>query len=165
MARRESDLADPDEALIRELYPMLRRFAGVVRPPEIEPDDLLQEALYQVLRRGRLSDVPYPAAYLRRTMANLASNHRRSFGRRRRALSRLGDGEPSAPSYPSDVTDLMMLPPRSRAVLYMRAVEQRPVPDIAEELGCTEAAVRGIELRARRSLRLALSEEARDATA
>jgi DNA-directed RNA polymerase specialized sigma24 family protein len=163
--RAASDLSPDDEALIRDLYPSLRRFAAVIRPAEVEADDLLQEAMYQVLRRGRLSDIPYPAAYLRRTMTNLASNHRRSLGRRRRALNRLGGNESEKPDYPSDVADLMMLPPRSRAVLYMRAVERRPVPEIAEELGCTEAAARGIELRARRSLRLALSEESRDATA
>jgi RNA polymerase sigma-70 factor (ECF subfamily) len=160
-----SDLCDADEALIRELYPSLRRFAAVVCPPEVEPDDLLQEALYQVLRNGRLGDISYPAAYLRRTISNLLAKHWRSTGRRRRAWSRLGPTEPTYPQYPSDVADLLQLEPRSRAVLYMRAIEGRPFAEVAEVLGCTEVAARGIEARARRKLRLVLVQEAHDATA
>jgi RNA polymerase sigma-70 factor (ECF subfamily) len=152
--------------LIRELYPSLRRFAAVVRPPEIEPDDLVQEAFYQALRRGPLTNLSNPTAYLRRTMTNLASNHRRRLGRGRLALIRYGAGQPAFPEYPSDVSELLRLAPRSRAVLYMRAVEGRSFPEIAECLGCSEAAARAVERRARRKLRAALSEEeVRDARA
>ena len=158
---------DGDECgLIRELYPSLRRFAAVVRPPEVEPDDLLQEALYQVLRRGPLTDLVNPTAYLRRAMANLAANHRRLLGRGRLALVRYGPGQPVVPEYPSDVSELLRLPPRSRAALYMRAVEGRSYLEIAECLGCSEGAARAVEGRARRKLRAVLTEEeARDARA
>jgi len=160
-----SDLCDADEALIRELYPSLHRFAAAVCPSEVEPDDLLQEALYQVLRRGGLGDIPYPGAYLRRTVSNLLAKHWRSASRRRRAWSRTGATEPTQPEYPSDVADLLQLQPRARAVLYMRAIEGRPFTEIAEVLGCTEVAARGLEARARRKLRSVLEEEAHDATA
>jgi RNA polymerase sigma-70 factor (ECF subfamily) len=163
VARRE--LNGTDEAIIRELYPSLHRFAAVVCPPELEPDDLLQEALYQVLRRGGLGDIPYPTAYLRRTMSNLLAKHWRSVARRRRAWSRSGITEPTQPEYPSDLADLLRLSPRARAVLYMRAVEGRPFTEVAEVLGCTEVAARGLEARARKKLRSALAEEAHDATA
>ena len=160
-----SNLCDADEALIRELYPSLHRFAAAVCPPEVEPDDLLQEALYRVLRRGGLGDIPYPAAYLRRTVSNLLAKHWRSAGRRRRAWSRTGVTQPTQPEYPSDVADLLQLEPRARAVLYMRAIEGRPFTEVAEVLGCTEVAARGLEARARRKLRSVLEEEAHDATA
>lgn len=41
---------DSDEALALELYPSLRRIAAVMAPPEVAPDDLLQDALVAVLR-------------------------------------------------------------------------------------------------------------------
>jgi len=159
------DLSDADEALIRGLYPSLQRFAAAVCPADIEPDDLLQEALYRVLRRGRLDDIPYLSAYLRRTISNLIANHWRSTGRRLRAWARSGVTEPVRQEYPSDVTDLLQLHPRARAVLYLRAIEGRPLTEVAEMLGCSEAAARGIEARARRKLRSVLEQEARDATA
>ena len=164
--RRAGTMQEDDCELIHELYPSLRRFAAVVRPPEVEADDLLQEALYQALRRGPLTGLVNPTAYLRRAMSNLAANHRRSLARRRLALARYGPGEDPAPAYPSDVAELLRLPPRSRAALYMRAVEGRSYPEIAECLGCSEAAARAVEGRARRKLRTALNEEeGRDATA
>jgi RNA polymerase sigma-70 factor (ECF subfamily) len=163
VARRQ--LHDADEALIRELYPSLHRFAAVVCPPEVEPDDLLQEALYQVLRRGGLGDIPYPTAYLRRTISNLLAKHWRSAGRRRRAWSRSGVTGPTQPEYPSDLADLLRLQPRARAVLYMRAIEGRPFTEVAEVLGCTEVAARGLEARARKKLRTALVEEVDDGSA
>ena len=163
---RAGDMDGDECRLIRELYPSLRRFAAVVRPPEVEPDDLLQEALYQALRRGPLTDLVNPTAYLRRVMANLAANHRRLLGRGRLALLRYGPGQPVVPEYPSDVSELLRLAPRSRAALYLRAVEGRSFPEIAECLGCSEAAARAVEGRARRKLRAVLTEEeARDARA
>ena len=56
-----------------------------------EPDDLVQEALVSTLRKGSISDLDDPLAYLRKTIVNLASNQRRSLGRRRKALA----GSPS----------------------------------------------------------------------
>ena len=69
------------------------------------------------------------------------------------------------PEYPSDVAELLQLSPRSRAVMYMRAVEGRPFGEIASILGCTETAARGVEARAKRALRSIVLEEIRDATA
>ncbi|MBX3286283.1 MAG: RNA polymerase subunit sigma-24, partial [Actinobacteria bacterium] len=72
-----------DEAgTFEALYPALRRFAAVVGGPATEPDDLVQEALARTLARGSLADLDDPAVYLRRVVARLASNERRSQGRR-----------------------------------------------------------------------------------
>ena len=64
---------EDDDQLFARLYPSLRRFAAVVAPREIDPDDLLQEATARALRRGPLGRLDHPEAYLRRTMVNLAS--------------------------------------------------------------------------------------------
>lgn len=150
---------------IRDLYPTLRRFAAVVAPAEIEPEDLVQESLYQALRRGPLDRLDHPTAYLRRSILNLASNHLRQKSRYRSALVRLGPDSPHEDVYPSDVEELLRLPPKARAVIYMRAIEGRSYSEIAVMLGCREATARATAAKARRRLKSVLSEEVRDATA
>lgn len=144
-----------DEARLLALYPALRRFAAVVAPPEVAPDDLVHDALVALLRRGALDAIDAPGAYLRQTMVNLAANHRRRLGRARRAVARL-QSELSAATidhYPSDLAHLAELQPQARAVLYLQLVEGLPTAAIAAELGLSDVAVRKIASRARHTLR------------
>lgn len=160
MAPTDVSQLSEESQLFEQLYHPLRRFAAVVAPIEVDPDDLLQEAIARVLRRWRLTDLDEPGAYLRRTMVNLAANERRQFGRMRKALGRLGaTSGPARDSYPSDLTDLLHLPPRDRAVLYLSEVEGYRYAEIGRMLGCTEAAARKRALRARRRLHAALLGE------
>ena len=154
-----------DRELIHEVYPSLCRFAGVVAPSDAEPEDLVQEALYRVLRRGPLSDLEYPTAYLRKVILNLVSNHQRQAGRVRNALARMNPGVGTQDEYPSDVSVLMRLSPQARAVVFLREVEGRSYAEVAEAVGCRESTARATAARARRTLRTLLSEEVRDATA
>jgi len=143
----------PDEALLLGLYPALRRFAAVVAPAEVAPDDLVHDALVLVLRRGPISDLAEPGAYLRRSMLNLASNHRRRLGRARHAVGRLRPDVSAKDSYPSDLGHLAVLRPEARAVLYLQHVEGHSSESIARVLGLSDTAVRQIAVRARRDLR------------
>ena len=165
MRRASQRVDEGDREVIRDLYPSLCRFAAIVAPPETEPEDLVQESLYRALRRGRLVDLEHPAAYLRRAILNLVSNQARSAGRLRRALSRMVPEDGCADSYPSDVQDLLRLPPQARAVVFMREVEGRSYAEIASAVGCREATARATAARSLRRLRELLSEEAQDATA
>jgi DNA-directed RNA polymerase specialized sigma24 family protein len=153
----------PDDARIfSELYPSLRRFAAVVGPIEVDPDDLLQEAIARRLRRGLLCDLDDPGAYLRRAMVNLAANQRRHFAVRRRALARLAASGPDrglGDDYPSDIADLLRLPAAQRAVLYLSEVEGLRYAEIGDLLGCTEAAARKRAMKGRRRLHAALVGE------
>jgi RNA polymerase sigma factor (sigma-70 family) len=144
-----------DDSLFRTLYPGLRRFAAVVRPSEIEGDDLVQEALVRALALQPLADYEDPGAYLRAAIVRIASNHRRSLGRAHRAYARLSpSAEPGAyAEYPSDLDDLRRLKPADRAALYLLAVERRSYGDIAELLGCSETAARSRVSRALKRLR------------
>jgi RNA polymerase sigma factor (sigma-70 family) len=155
---------DPGEwGVIDDLYPQLRRFAAVAAPADMEPDDLLQEALVQLLRRHALSELDHPGAYLKRTMVNLAASHCRSMGSRRRALQRAaasGDLQAAA-EYPSDLAELSVLPPQERAALYLAEVEGYRFQEIGLMLGCSEAAARKCASRARAHLRLTLASEER----
>lgn len=156
---------ESERDLIRDLYPTLRRFASVVAPAGVEPEDLVQESFYRALRRGRLDHLENPAAYLKRSILNLASNHRREAWRRRSALVRLGPVPVHEDVYPSDVEELLRLPPKARAVIYMRVIEGSSYAEIATMLGCREATARATASKARRRLKGLLSEEERDATA
>jgi DNA-directed RNA polymerase specialized sigma24 family protein len=101
---------DPGEwYVIGGLYPALRRFAAVAAPADMEPDDLLQEALVHVLRSHALSDLDHPGAYLKRTMVSLASSHCRHMGARRRTLQRAAASADlqADPAYPSDLAELL----------------------------------------------------------
>ena len=165
MRRSLQRVGEGDRDVIRDLYPSLCRFAAIVAPPEIEPEDLVQESLYRALRRGSLVELEHPTAYLRRAILNLASNQRRTAGRLRRALTRMNPEAGSNDCYPSDVQDLLTLPPQARAVVFMREVEGRSYAEIATAIGCREATARATAARGRRRLRELLSEEVHHATA
>ncbi|HXV70492.1 MAG TPA: sigma-70 family RNA polymerase sigma factor [Acidimicrobiia bacterium] len=153
---KRSSIDDRERELITSLYPSLRRIASVAGSVDVEPDDLVQEALMRTLRRGRLTDLDNPLGFLRQTIVNLASNQRRSLGRRRRALSRLTTDEGWLPSYPTDIEAILDLPPRQRAILYLVEVEDVPYAEAAEQLGMTTVAARAMANRARKKARAAL---------
>ena len=154
---KRSSIDEQEKELITSLYPTLRKIAAVAGSVDVEPDDLVQEALVRVLRKGPLSELDNPLAYLRRTIVHLASNHRRSLGRRRKALTRLSSTEEGwLPSYPADIEAILDLPPRQRAILYLVEVEGVPYAEVAEQLGMTAVAARAMAVRARKQARTVL---------
>lgn len=151
---------DGEDELFRTLYPSLRRFAAVVGPYEVDPDDLVQDAVARVLAKGPLTALEHPAAYLRRTILNLARDRRRGFARWRTAVGRHGAGPAAAvDAYPSDLSVLLALDSGDRAVLYLTFVEGLPFAEVADSLGCTPAAARQRSTRARQRLRAVVGED------
>lgn len=147
-----------DGAIFAELYPQLRRFAAVVAPREVDPDDLVQDALERTLRRHSLSSLANAKAYLFRVILNLASNERRGLMRARRAFSRLSSEDTAEPTYPSDLAELLRLPSAQRAMLYLREVQGFTYREIASLLDMSEEAV----AKASRRARARLSDELRE---
>ena len=141
------------EACFAALYPGLRRLAAVVADADMEPDDLVQEALVRALQKGPLDELRDPATYLRRAIVNLASNERRRLGRRRTAVRRLGPDADEQPAYPSDLADLQSLPAIDRAALYLTQVEGLSAEEAGSELGLSANAVNLRVSRSRRLLR------------
>jgi RNA polymerase sigma-70 factor (ECF subfamily) len=149
------------EAARRQLentYLTVRRFAGVVGPPDVEPDDLVQEAFVRALQRG-LDEIDDLAAYLRRTVLNLSSSSRRSWVRRQAALARMGPASVAEEMVVPLVSDLYRLPPDLRAALWLAEVEGWSYAEIGRMLDCSEDAARTRASRARRRLRLELTQE------
>jgi RNA polymerase sigma-70 factor (ECF subfamily) len=153
---QRSSVEARDKELIAELYPSLRRIAAVAGGVDVEPDDLVQEALVRTLTNRNLSELDNPLAYLRRAIVNLASNQRRSNARGQRAVARLSDSESLLPSYPADVEAILDLSPRHRAILYLVEVERVSYTEAADQLGITTAAARQLAARARKRARLNL---------
>jgi len=150
-----------DRAALEAAYARLRRFAAVVGPADVEPDDLVQEAFTRCLRRGlgRIDDLD---RYLRRTVLNLSANERRGWTRGQRAFARHGAGDDAAPSDATfvDVGDLLALPADVRAVLWLVEVEGWSYAETATVVGCSEGAARMRAARARQALRRVVTEEA-----
>ena len=145
-----------DFAAFELLYPKLRRFAAVVADLDMDPDDLVQDALASTLARYQLHELDQPAAYLKRAVLNVASNKRRRAGRLRGLLPKLRSDEASEDHYPSDLSILDELAPLDRAVIYLADVEGLAHELIATQLELTPAAVRKRASRARAQLRQAL---------
>jgi DNA-directed RNA polymerase specialized sigma24 family protein len=143
---------------LRAEYEPLRRFAAVIGRWDVEPDDLVQEAYAKLLVKCP-SDIRDLGAYLRRMIVNLATDERRRVGRAATFAPKLATAGASTDSYPSDLSDLLGLPARVRALLYMVEVEGQQIAPAAAAVGMSSGNARVALLRARRRLRAELSEE------
>lgn len=140
-------------AAFQEMYPVLRRFAAVVADLDMDPDDLVQDALASTLERHTLDELDQPVAYLKRVIVHRAANKRRRAGRLRALIPRLGNDASLSDVYSSDLGLLDGLRPIDRAVIFLADVEGETHERIATELGLTPAAVRKRASRARKQLR------------
>ena len=147
-----------DLRALRAEYEPLRRFAAVIGRWEVEPDDLVQEAFAKVLAKApaQIRDL---GPYLRRIVVNLVADERRRFGRASNAAPLIAVDIAAHDSYPSDLSDLLGLPPRVRALLYLVEVEGHQIAPAASVVGMSSSNARVALLRARRRLRAELSKE------
>jgi RNA polymerase sigma factor (sigma-70 family) len=148
-------------ALFNELYPRLRRFAAVVADRDVDPDDLVQEAVASYLRRfAGTSGADVPEAYLRVGVVGAARNHRRSAARRRRREHGERPVAGATDSYPSDVVALLASTTSDeRALLWLVDVEGQPISDAAQVVEISATAARARLSRVRRRLRKELAME------
>jgi len=148
-----------DVAFIESSYDELRRFAAVVAPWDVDPDDVLHSTMVKVLGKRRLSSLEDPLAYLRRSIVNHINSELRKLGTRRSVLARLAGSDVNADHYPSDLADLLRLSPVDRAILFLHDVEGFAFAEVADLVGMNIGRVRMRASRARSRLRELLSEE------
>ena len=158
-----SHLERGDADVVAGLYPDLRSFASVVAPPGMDPNDLVQEALVRTLRGGSLSRLDHPKAYLRKAIYHLSVSARRRRAAEQNAVVRVVP-EQVIPEDPWQVEELLRLPPKARAVLYLHVVEGLTFNEVGEQLGCSSAAARKTASRAMHRLRRLFGGEVNDAT-
>ena len=159
-----SHLGRGDADVVAGLYPDLRSFASVVAPPGVDPNDLVQEALVRALGRGSLSRLDHPKAYLRTAIYHLSVSTRRRWVTEQNAVVRVVPEE-VVPEDPWQVEELLRLPPKSRAVLYLHVIEGLTFDEVGEQLGCSSVSARKTASRAMHRLRRLFGEEVNDATA
>jgi RNA polymerase sigma-70 factor (sigma-E family) len=156
----------PLEEFVAARGQALVRFAFVLSAGDSHrAEDLVQTALTKVLRRWeRICAGGQPEAYLRRVIVTEFVSWRRRRSSSEVPSSALPDKASRDPYAEVDAHEaawqmLGALPPRQRAVLVLRYLEDWDDLAIAQALGCSEVTVRTQAARALRKLRNTLGEE------
>ncbi|MFG2102529.1 SigE family RNA polymerase sigma factor [Micromonospora echinaurantiaca] len=146
---------------VRSRSVALLRVAYLLTGDRHTAEDLLQEVLEQVYVRWPRVRVS-PEAYARRALVNRSINRWR--WRARRPEQALGDNDGVARDHADDialrqavVAALRTLPPRQRAAVVLRYLEDLSVADVAATLRCSEGAVKSHASRGLARLREALA--------
>lgn len=143
--------------------PALYRYAYVLTGNQHDAEDLVQEALTRTgVAWSRVKRKDDPEGYVRTTMARIMANRWRRPRREHLvaetpdrpvtdgALDRVADADHLG-------TALAALPPRMRAVLVLRYVEQLTEEETARALGCSKGTVKSQASRALARLRAGMS--------
>ncbi len=145
---------DPsDVSVLKQIYPKLRAFAATVGSREMQPDDLVQEAITRMFARTSFRSIEHPEAYLRRSIYHLAVDGTRRRHRFESLTPKLVDSEGHSDHYPSDMEGLFALKPPVRALLYACLIDGTPIETAAADLGMTSTAARVAIHRAKKVLR------------
>ncbi len=160
------DLVTPPieyEDFYRREYPAMVALAAAVSGSRLIAEDLAQEALTRAFRRwDRIGGYDRPGAWLRRVTINLALSRRRQLAAEVKLRLRLAP--PPAGTVMPEGDDAVWeavrrLPGQQRAAVALHYLEDRPVAEIAELLGCAEPTARVHLHRGRRALASMLEKE------
>ena len=154
----------PDEVAYREYVgahqQRLLRTAWLLTGDWAEAEDLVQTALVRCWPHwDRLARQGSPDAYVRRAVVNSFRSSRRRFWSREIATSTLPepavDGGESASDLRSDlIAAVRRLPPRQRAVIALRYLEDMTEQQVADALSCSVGTVKSQTSKALQTLRL-----------
>jgi RNA polymerase sigma-70 factor (sigma-E family) len=139
--------------------PHLIKFGCALTADEHAAADLVQDALERALLHwSRIQGDPEP--YVRRIMVNRSISIWRKFGRERAT-----DHVPEQPVDDSRHDEalfaaLRLLPPRQRAIIALRYLEDLTEAEVAQVLGCAVGTVKSQSNSAIAKLRIVLEEEA-----
>jgi RNA polymerase sigma-70 factor (ECF subfamily) len=143
----------------REYQPVVRSMYAFTGD-RAAAEDLAQEAFARLFQAwDRISSYERPDAWVRRVAINLALS-----ARRRRRYLRRPEPVPGPSTEPLDVRRaILQLPGMQRAVVVLYYLEDRPISDVAQIVGCAESTVRVHLHRARHRLGGLLREAVPDA--
>ncbi|MDT0530402.1 SigE family RNA polymerase sigma factor [Micromonospora sp. DSM 115977] len=157
---REAHATEFDD-FVRTRSVALLRVAYLLTGDRHAAEDLLQEVLEQMYVRWRRLRTS-PEAYARRALVNRSINRWR--WRSRRPEQALGDNDGVARDHADDialrqavVAALRTLPPRQRAAVVLRYLEDLSVAEVAGALRCSEGTVKSHASRGLAHLRVALA--------
>jgi len=135
------DPAEPFGAFFQREFFSMVALAQAVSGDPAAGEDIAAEAMLRASQRwDRLSGYDRPGAWVRRVTINLASNRRRRRATERRWLARQRPEESTTagPEF-DDVlwAAVASLPTKQRAAIALRYIDDLPVAEIADALGCT----------------------------
>lgn len=163
----DDGLRPDDEAyawLFRREYPAIVRTVACILDDREAAKEVTQEAFERLLVHwARISRYDRPGAWVRRVAIRIAVRSARL--RLRRASAERSAWSPGPAAGPADLDlrrTLVRLPRRQRAAVTLFYLEDRPVAEVAELLGCSPATVRVHLHRARQRLATVLGQEGDD---
>jgi RNA polymerase sigma-70 factor, ECF subfamily len=153
-----------DDFYVREFRPMVA-LAAAVAGSHLLAEDIAQEAMTRVYGRwDRVSRYDKPGAFARRIVINLAASRRRRDAVAERGRTHLGLLQAlPPPDEPHEAVwaAIASLSPNQRAAVALHYLEDRPIDEIAEILGCAPPTARVHLHRARARLATLLEGEDR----
>jgi RNA polymerase sigma factor (sigma-70 family) len=162
---REQAVRSEDEyaAFYRAEFPHVVRTSYLIVHDRERAEDVAQEAFIQLLAHwSKVSRYQQPGAWVRRVAIRIASRS----ARRERLRPVLEQGIDPSPVFAAQDVDLLnaikQLPTRQRAAVALFYFEDRPLPEVADILGCSHAAAKVHVFNARRRLADLLGEEVLD---
>jgi len=163
--RRSRDGVDAEfAAFVAAQWPPLVRLAATVTGSREAGEDAAQAALAAMWVRWSSIGLEARAAYARRCAVNAALAARRKASSAEVPLAELPEfpgKDPTGPLADSDLVAraLQDLPPRARAVVVLRHLEDLSIAEVAATLGISTGAVKSLNTRGLERLRLALRPE------
>ncbi len=143
------------------------RLAYVLTGNAGEAEDVVAEAFARVYPHWMKGQVKEPNAYVRRTVINVVNGRFRRLATRRRHDERVRLGEPSVAFGDDRIMQratleaaLAALPPRQRAAVVLRVIEDMSEAETARVLGVSVGTVKGYLSRGLERLRAELGDEA-----
>ncbi|MBV9368668.1 MAG: SigE family RNA polymerase sigma factor [Frankiales bacterium] len=144
---------------VRGQWPSLVRYATLLCGDAVEAEELVQSALVRVaLRWPLVHDKDNPDGYVKRAIVRGQINGWRRIGRHETVVSALpdvvvGDGLAAYDEHDAVRRALATLPPRQRAVLVLRYLDDRTEQQTAAMLGCSVGTVKSQAHKALAKLR------------
>lgn len=144
------------DELMRDRGAALFGYAYVLTGDANDAEDLLQDALVRTFRSGRkVGDLTSAHSYVKRAMSSaFVDGHRRAQARPQRETGEAGDvdARPASAVAPDPAgsvaanldlhSAILTLPPRERACVVLRYLEDLPVAAVASELGLAVGSVK-----------------------
>lgn len=135
------------EQFYRDEYRSVVGLAYALSGSRIAAEDIAQDAFVAAHKDWeRVGRYEKPGAWVRRVVANLSASFFRTKAREARALARLKPRSSFIPHLPADHEEfwkaVRSLPARQAQAVALHYLEDRPVAEISEILGCSEATVK-----------------------
>lgn len=150
-------------AFYRAEFPHVVRASYLIVHDRQRAEEVAQEAFIQLLVHWRkVSRYDRPSAWVRRVAIRMASRTARR-DRLRPVLEQDTDPPPSFAAQDIDLLNaIKQLPTRQRAAVALFYFEDRPLPEVADILGCSHATAKVHVFNARQRLATLLTEEVLD---